>query len=152
MRKQAHLDSCINMKLASFTCSNLTSAKSSLRALETTWFIGTQYHPLKGWIMHNNHKQKEQTVNPYRCSEDIPSFMLLNQQNPDQDFKKRQNLFSGYLIFTSSSSDSFLNRCPTLQRIRLTSICKRALCDVQVILKVSNATNSFLSEIQTTRK
>ena len=42
--------------------------------------------------MHNNHKQKEQTVNPYRCSEDIPSFMLLNQQNPDQDFKKKTKL------------------------------------------------------------
>lgn len=36
MRKQAHLDSYINMKIASYTCSNHTSAKSSLRALETT--------------------------------------------------------------------------------------------------------------------
>lgn len=60
VRKWAELDSCTNMKIASFTCLNFTSAKSSLRALKTTWFVGTQYYPLKGWIMSNNHKQKEQ--------------------------------------------------------------------------------------------
>lgn len=36
MSKQAHWNSSINMNMASFACPNLTSAQSSLRALETT--------------------------------------------------------------------------------------------------------------------
>lgn len=50
MRKQTHLDYCINMNMDGFTCSNLTSAKSSLRALETTLLTGTQYYPLKATL------------------------------------------------------------------------------------------------------